>query len=178
MPLITFAAKDLTPKQGLAVLTEVPATLTPQGATAFGALYAAGTAMDPVSLAVAVDTRAQLPALPDLGSDAPAGAEPRHAASADATESPASPEGPTDPVAEAASSQSSPSIGAGAYAAIGAGVLVVAGAAVLLVRSARARGRHGASAPASAADTTSASAPASASGPTAGPTSASDSDEG
>lgn len=155
VPLITFAAKDFTPKKGLAVLTEVPATLTPQGATAFGNLYAAGTAMDPVSLAVAVDGKAQLPALPDLGSDTSAGAEPTPTASAAATES------PTAPVAEAAAAQSSPSIGAGAYAAIGAGVLVVAGAAVLVVRTVRARRRQGTSAPTSAGDT--ASAPTSAS---------------
>ncbi|MGW2058298.1 HtaA domain-containing protein [Streptomyces sp. NPDC001840] len=155
VPLITFATKDFTPEKGLAVLTEVPATLTSQGATAFGDLYAAGTAMDPVSLAVAVDGKAQLPALPDLGSDASAGAEPMPTASAAATDS------PTAPVAEAAASRSSSSIGAGAYAAICAGVLVVAGAAVLVVRTARARGRHDTSAPASAADT--ASAPTSAS---------------
>lgn len=69
VPLVTFAAKDLTPENGLAVLTEAPATLTATGAEAFGSLYKAGTAMDPVSLAVTVDTKARLPALPDLGSD-------------------------------------------------------------------------------------------------------------
>ncbi|WP_335931940.1 HtaA domain-containing protein [Streptomyces sp. PTD5-9] len=69
VPLVTFAAKDFAPKNGLAVLTEAPATLTADGAKAFGSLYKAGTAMDPVSLAVAVDRDAALPALPDLGSD-------------------------------------------------------------------------------------------------------------
>ncbi|MFE1402769.1 HtaA domain-containing protein [Streptomyces sp. NPDC058770] len=68
VPLVTFAAKDFAPKNGLAVLTEAPATLTADGAGAFGSLYKAGTAMDPVSLAVAVDRGAELPALPDLGS--------------------------------------------------------------------------------------------------------------
>ncbi|MFJ5190657.1 HtaA domain-containing protein [Streptomyces sp. NPDC088394] len=69
VPLVTFTAKDFAPKDGLAVLTEAPATLTADGAEAFGSLYRAGTAMDPVSLAVAVDPGAELPALPDLGSD-------------------------------------------------------------------------------------------------------------
>lgn len=69
VPLVTFTAKDFKPKGGLAVLTEAPATLTADGAKAFGSLYKEGTAMDPVSLAVAVDAKAKLPALPDLGSD-------------------------------------------------------------------------------------------------------------
>ncbi|MFD4949868.1 HtaA domain-containing protein [Streptomyces sp. NPDC058409] len=68
VPLVTFTAKDFTVKDGLAVLTEAPATLTADGAKAFGSLYRAGTAMDPLSLAVAVDAKAELPALPDLGS--------------------------------------------------------------------------------------------------------------
>ncbi|MFJ8884309.1 HtaA domain-containing protein [Streptomyces sp. NPDC102402] len=70
VPLVTFAAGDLTPEDGLAVLTEAPATLTADGARAFGSLYKAGTVMDPVSLAVAVDPKAELPPLPDLGSEA------------------------------------------------------------------------------------------------------------
>lgn len=70
VPLVTFPAEDLTPEDGLAVLTEAPTTLTADGAKAFGSLYKAGTAMDPVSLAVAVDAKAHLPALPDLGSEA------------------------------------------------------------------------------------------------------------
>ncbi|CAM5739837.1 hypothetical protein SMICM304S_00016 [Streptomyces microflavus] len=37
-------------------------------------MYRAGTEMDPVSLAVAVDDKAQLPALPDLGSEPTAAA--------------------------------------------------------------------------------------------------------
>ncbi|MFJ8857160.1 HtaA domain-containing protein [Streptomyces sp. NPDC102451] len=76
VPLVTFAAADLAPEDGLAVLTEAPATLTAEGAKAFGSLYRAGTAMDPVSLAVAVDAKAELPALPDLGSEAEPSATP------------------------------------------------------------------------------------------------------
>ncbi|MCI3930310.1 HtaA domain-containing protein [Streptomyces sp. AN091965] len=70
-PLVTFTGKglaDLKPKDGLVAVTEAPAKLTADGARAFGSLYKAGTAMDPVSLAVAVDEKAELPALPDLGS--------------------------------------------------------------------------------------------------------------
>ncbi|WP_051835873.1 HtaA domain-containing protein [Streptomyces sp. NRRL WC-3549] len=76
VPLVTFTAKGLAPKDGLAVLTEAPATLTADGAKAFGSLYTAGTAMDPVSLAVAVDAKAELPALPDLGTTAGPSAAP------------------------------------------------------------------------------------------------------
>ncbi|MFH8343523.1 HtaA domain-containing protein [Streptomyces sp. NPDC018045] len=68
-PLATFEAKRLTPENGLVKLTEAPARLTADGAEAFGGLYRAGTDMDPVSLAVAVDKKAALPALPDLGTD-------------------------------------------------------------------------------------------------------------
>ncbi|MGH4027897.1 HtaA domain-containing protein [Actinomycetota bacterium Odt1-20B] len=69
-PLITFRAGRLTPKDGLVTLAEAPAELTAQGARTFGSMYKAGTAMDPVSLAVALDADAHLPALPDLGSSA------------------------------------------------------------------------------------------------------------
>ncbi|MER7914964.1 MULTISPECIES: HtaA domain-containing protein [unclassified Streptomyces] len=83
VPLVTFTAKDLTPVKGLAELTEAPAKLTAEGARAFGGMYQPGTAMDPVSLAVALDANAELPALPDPGhitatpsSPAPAAAAP------------------------------------------------------------------------------------------------------
>ncbi|MGW2232041.1 HtaA domain-containing protein [Streptomyces formicae] len=71
-PLVTFAApaKDLKPEDGLVALTEVPSKLTADGAKAFGGMYKAGSAMDPLSLAVALDGDAKLPALPDLGSSA------------------------------------------------------------------------------------------------------------
>lgn len=68
VPLVTFAAKGLTARDGLAKVTEAPAELTARGAKAFGGMYPAGTAMDPVSLAVALTGTAKLPALPDLGS--------------------------------------------------------------------------------------------------------------
>ncbi|MFF4897203.1 HtaA domain-containing protein [Streptomyces sp. NPDC001068] len=68
VPLVTFTAGGLTPKKGLAEVTEAPAKLTAQGAKAFAGMYPAGTAMDPVSLAVALTADATLPALPDLGS--------------------------------------------------------------------------------------------------------------
>jgi len=67
-PLITFAAGDLEPKDGLVRVTEAPTKLTAAGAEAFGGMYRAGTEMDPVSLAVSLTAAAELPALPDLGS--------------------------------------------------------------------------------------------------------------
>ncbi|WP_405462890.1 HtaA domain-containing protein [Streptomyces anulatus] len=115
VPLITFPAKDLAPKEGLAVLTEVPASLTADGAKAFGSMYKAGTAMDPVSLAVAVDEKARLPALPDLGSEPTAAAEPTEKAAEKASAAPA-----------AASSDSGP--GAGTWAGVGGGVLLLVAA--------------------------------------------------
>jgi len=68
--LVTFAAKELKPEDGLVSLAEVPSKLTADGAKAFGGMYKAGSAMDPLSLAVALDADAKLPALPDLGSSA------------------------------------------------------------------------------------------------------------
>ncbi|MFB4194301.1 HtaA domain-containing protein [Streptomyces carpaticus] len=69
-PLVTFAAGDgaLTPEDGLVLIEEAPATLTDEGAAAFG-LYQAGTEMDPVTVALAVTEDAELPALPDIGSE-------------------------------------------------------------------------------------------------------------
>ncbi|MEU5979550.1 HtaA domain-containing protein [Streptomyces sp. NPDC047315] len=133
VPLVTFGAKDFAPKAGLATLTEAPATLTAEGAEAFGNMYKAGTEMDPVSLAVAVDAKAQLPALPDLGSDVGA------AAPSASTPAPAASD-----AAPAASSSSSPSPSSwwsstATYLAVGAGVLIVALAlAFVVVRRRRA----------------------------------------
>ncbi|MFJ9564795.1 HtaA domain-containing protein [Streptomyces fuscichromogenes] len=70
VPLVTFTAGGLTVKKGLAEVVEAPAKLTARGARAFAGMYRAGTAMDPVSLAVALTADATLPALPDLGSAA------------------------------------------------------------------------------------------------------------
>lgn len=118
VPLITFTAKDFAVKDGLAVLTEAPTTLTADGAKAFGSLYRAGTAMDPVSLAVAVDAGAELPALPDLGSTPDPSSEP----SAPATEK-------ATPAAAAAADSST-----GLYLGLGGGVLVAAAGALYLAR--------------------------------------------
>ncbi|MGY3845198.1 HtaA domain-containing protein [Streptomyces hydrogenans] len=123
VPLVTFAAGRLAPVNGLAAVTEAPAELTEGGARAFGGMYRAGTAMDPVSLAVSVDPAAALPALPDLGSaptDPPA-----------ATPS-AKPSASTAPVTAAASTDSgTPAV---VYAGIGAGVLAAAAVAYALLR--------------------------------------------
>lgn len=67
VPLVTFTAKGLKATKGLVKVTEAPAKLTAQGVKVFGGMYQAGTAMDPVSLAVALTDDAKLPALPDLG---------------------------------------------------------------------------------------------------------------
>ncbi|WP_329144457.1 HtaA domain-containing protein [Streptomyces niveus] len=123
VPLITFAAGDFAPKNGLATLTEAPATLTQGGAETFGSLYKTGTAMDPVSLAVAVDKKAKLPALPDLGSGAGTAAGPKSGA---ATGEPTKPAG-VDDAASASASSSSTTL---TYAGIGAGVLLAAALAV------------------------------------------------
>ncbi|MFG2221903.1 HtaA domain-containing protein [Streptomyces sp. NPDC048644] len=68
-PLVTFHAGQPRPRDGLITVKEAQAKLTADGAKAFAGLYPAGTAMDPVSLAVPVEAGAWLPALPDLGSD-------------------------------------------------------------------------------------------------------------
>lgn len=94
-PLVTFDAA-LTPEKGLIRLTERPAELTAEGSEFFGGMYQKGTSMAPVSLAVALDDKAELPALPDLGSgaDTPSGAPsaspaagPRAATAADSSDS-------------------------------------------------------------------------------------------
>ncbi|MFJ3923910.1 HtaA domain-containing protein [Streptomyces sp. NPDC090022] len=72
VPLAEFDAKGMKTEGQLATLTEAPATLTEGGSKAFNSLYKAGTEMDPVTLAVALDASAQLPALPNLGSTAAA----------------------------------------------------------------------------------------------------------
>lgn len=133
--LVEFDAKGLKAEGALATLTEAPATLTEGGAQAFNSMYKAGTEMDPVSLSVALDATAKLPALPDLGSTAP----------------PASPavSGPSPaPVAKAEKSSN-----AGLYAALGVAVLVLAaGAAFLLLRRNRAAEASEAAGAAGAAD--------------------------
>ncbi|MCX5201590.1 HtaA domain-containing protein [Streptomyces sp. NBC_00237] len=129
VPLVTFEAKALDAKDGLVNLTEAPATLTEEGAKAFGSMYKAGTEMDPVSLAVAVDAKAKLPALPDLGSDTKPSAPPAPAASASADKK-TSEEPKTAKTASASASSNTV-----LYVAAGAVVLVLlAGAAFFVVR--------------------------------------------
>ncbi|HET6857342.1 MAG TPA: HtaA domain-containing protein [Streptomyces sp.] len=123
VPLITFEAKELVVEEGLLALTEAPARLTAGGAKAFGSMYRAGTEMDPVSLAVAVDKKARLPALPDLGSDAKPTAPPEKKAEPAPTPAPA-----------ASTASSNPT---GAYVGIGAGVLLAAALGVFVARSRR-----------------------------------------
>ncbi|MER7742119.1 HtaA domain-containing protein [Streptomyces sp. NPDC096538] len=128
VPLVTFTAKNLKAEAGLATVTEAPAKLTAQGARAFGGMYPAGTAMDPVSLAVALTDTAELPALPDLGS------APTATPSASPSRAAASPE-PVAQTAEPGDDGTPPvlplSLAAGT-------LLVLAGAAAFLVRRRRA----------------------------------------
>ncbi|MFX4294435.1 HtaA domain-containing protein [Streptomyces bohaiensis] len=75
-PLVTFEVPELAVEDGLFHLSEAPAELTAEGAEAFGGLYSEGTVMDPLTLAVAVSDDAELPPLPDLGSEPVEEAEP------------------------------------------------------------------------------------------------------
>ncbi|MFF2040247.1 HtaA domain-containing protein [Kitasatospora sp. NPDC058170] len=63
-----FDASGLKPEGGLLKASELPLKLTEAGARALGRLYPAGTEMDPLSFAVALDPAAALPPLPDIGS--------------------------------------------------------------------------------------------------------------
>nr|WP_223838165.1 HtaA domain-containing protein [Streptomyces venezuelae] len=126
VPLVEFDAKGLKTEGQLAVLTEAPATLTEAGSKAFNSMYKAGTEMDPVSLAVALDPAAKLPALPDLGSTG----SPVPAPAPDASKG-------TAP-APAKAGQAEESSSTGLYVALGAALLVLAGgAAFLTVRKRR-----------------------------------------
>ncbi|MEV7279529.1 HtaA domain-containing protein [Streptomyces sp. NPDC093111] len=118
VPLVTFPTGDLSPRNGLAAVTEAPATLTEGGARTFGGMYRAGTAMDPVSLAVAVDTTARLPALPDLGTDA----------KPPAPKAPSTPPAPAPEAASAKAADAGP--GPAVWTALGAGVLLAAAVAL------------------------------------------------
>lgn len=132
--LVEFDAKGLKTEGKLATLTEAPAVLTEGGSQAFNSMYKAGTEMDPVSLAIALDSTAQLPALPDLGSTA-------------SPEPPlASPSAEPAPVAEAGRSSRT-----GLLIALAVAVLVLAGGAFLGVRKRRTAAQPS-SAPAPAAE--------------------------
>ncbi|KQX16020.1 Htaa domain protein [Streptomyces sp. Root431] len=132
VPLVTFTARDFTPENGLAAVTEAPATLTEGGAKAFGGMYKAGTAMDPVSLAVTVDAAAKLPALPDLGSGATSSAAPTKTAAS------------TGPSVAAAGTSTTSDSSTGTYVAIGAGVFLAAALAVGVAVRRRRTGTPGA----------------------------------
>ncbi|WP_328621637.1 HtaA domain-containing protein [Streptomyces sp. NBC_00354] len=137
--LVEFDARGLKTEGALATLTEAPAILTEDGSQAFtsmatSSMYAAGTEMDPVSLAVALDATAKLPALPDLGS----------------TASPAAPAAPGASAAPAAKERESSNTGL--YAALGVAVLVLAGGAAYLVLSRNRRTEAAAAAAAAPAD--------------------------
>ncbi|MCJ1677603.1 HtaA domain-containing protein [Streptomyces sp. APSN-46.1] len=134
VPLVEFDAEGLRTEGGLATLTEAPATLTEGGSQAFNSMYRAGTEMDPVSLAVALDPGARLPALPDLGSTASPAPSSSSAAPRPAQEAG---EGPSD-------TGTRPGL---AVAALAVAALVLAGgAAFLLVRRRRTAARAAAAA--------------------------------
>ncbi|MFE0676126.1 HtaA domain-containing protein [Streptomyces sp. NPDC058867] len=128
VPLVTFTAKGLKSADGVAKLTEAPAKLTSRGAEVFGGMYPAGTAMDPVSLAVATRAGADLPALPDLGSSPESSASPDPSASADPS---------ADPSAEPVASASDGGVPLALPLGIAAGCLALAAAAVLVARRRR-----------------------------------------
>ncbi|KOV13510.1 hypothetical protein ADK60_29625 [Streptomyces sp. XY431] len=110
----TFDPAGLTTEGGLLKAVELPLTLTEPGGKAFGGLYPAGTAMDPLSFAVALDPAAALPPLPDLGS------APAVAPTPSATTAP--PSTPAAPVAADAGDSG----GVPTAALVGGGLLAVA----------------------------------------------------
>ncbi|MFE2377750.1 HtaA domain-containing protein [Streptomyces sp. NPDC059398] len=121
-PVATFSARQLIARNGLIALADAPTKLTAGGAELFGSMYRPGTAMDPVSLSVAVDSEAALPALPDLGSTpSPAPAAERKSG---------------HPVAANTAARSAAGR-TGTYAGLGAGVIAVAALVFLAVRRRR-----------------------------------------
>ncbi|WEV28140.1 HtaA domain-containing protein [Streptomyces sp. 71268] len=132
VPLVTFDATALKApkaKDGLVTVAEAPTRLTRQGAEAFGGMYRAGTAMDPLSLAVATDADATLPPLPDLGSEPTATPSPEPSATAVAA--PADSDG--GQAADDSDGPSTPALVTGGAALLAA----VAAATVLVVRKRR-----------------------------------------
>ncbi|MEU9637724.1 HtaA domain-containing protein [Streptomyces tendae] len=134
VPLVTFTAGEPKPAGGLVKVTEAPAELTARGAKAFGGMYQAGTAMDPVSLAVALTADAELPALPDLGSEPTPSASPRpEKTGADTSAA---------PVASTTDDGDFPAL----PVSLAAGALLLAAAALVAVALRRRRARPAASA--------------------------------
>ncbi|MFG2191317.1 HtaA domain-containing protein [Streptomyces sp. NPDC048639] len=143
VPLAEFAVDPLRPEDGLITVSEAPAKLTAEGARVFGGVYRAGTAMDPVSLAVPLDADAELPPLPDLGDDAGTQTEGR------AQNGGGSGQESTEPRRAASSSDTSLLV----PVTVGAGVAcIVAAAGVVAVRRKRSATVAAASAPASTGD--------------------------
>lgn len=139
VPLVTFTAKNLKAVKGLAKITEAPATLTAQGAKAFAGMYQAGTAMDPVSLAVALTDDAKLPALPDLGSTPTASGTPE--------ERTAEPSVSAEPVADNSAAGDGGSAALPIGLAAGALLVVAAVSALVVVRRRRTRPATGSAVP-------------------------------
>ncbi|CAM5291793.1 Htaa domain protein OS=Streptomyces tendae OX=1932 GN=GUR47_11120 PE=4 SV=1 [Streptomyces tendae] len=138
VPLVTFTAGQPKPADGLVKVTEAPAELTARGAKAFGGMYRAGTAMDPVSLAVALTADAELPALPDLGSEPTPSASPQpEQTGADTSAA---------PVASGTDDGDFPAL----PVSLAAGALLLAAAALVAVALRRRRARPAASAEAAA----------------------------
>ncbi|MGW0223875.1 HtaA domain-containing protein [Streptomyces tendae] len=133
VPLVTFTAGEPKPAGGLVKVTEAPAELTARGARAFGGMYRAGTAMDPVSLAVALTSDAELPALPDLGSEPAASASPQPAKTGADTSA--------APVASDTGDGDFPAL----PVSLAAGALLLAAAALVAVALRRRRARPAAS---------------------------------
>ncbi|MFE4697092.1 HtaA domain-containing protein [Streptomyces sp. NPDC056738] len=131
VPLVTFAAKDLAPKDGLLQVTEAPSELTASGAKAFGGMYRAGTPMDPVTLSIALTDDATLPALPDLGESASPSPVPSTSTAPDAKAAAAS---RTENAADGG-----PVGGSALPIGLAAGTLLAAAAAFGLVRRRRTR---------------------------------------
>ncbi|MFD4905648.1 HtaA domain-containing protein [Kitasatospora purpeofusca] len=111
----TFDPAGLAAEGGLLKAVELPLALTEAGGKAFGGLYPAGTAMDPLSFAVALDPAAALPPLPDLGS-APAVAPTPSATTA----------APTTPAAAPVAAETGDSGGVPTAALVGGGLLAAA----------------------------------------------------
>ncbi|MFB7917640.1 HtaA domain-containing protein [Streptomyces sp. NPDC056061] len=64
----------LVAKDGVVTLSAIPATLTADGTKAFGGMYRAGEELDPLTVAIALDKGAELPAASGTGSAGGTGA--------------------------------------------------------------------------------------------------------
>ncbi|MFG2191316.1 HtaA domain-containing protein [Streptomyces sp. NPDC048639] len=117
----------LEPTDDVLTLDDVPATLTADGAKAFGGFYEAGAALDPVTVAVSLDEDANLPG--GEGDPADGSGDTSSTASAGTT-------GGSGSLASTGSGTP-----AGALLGAAAGLAVVGGAAFAATRGSRAGGR-------------------------------------